>query len=295
MRIRLVSSSLVGMLLTTAALAAGAQQDTTKLRKQTTTAVSSAGEVSLTRYNAPAGDTAITRLQNFLAQYPQSALRPRAMFQLAELLVRRADEQFAQTQRAGNASDTSSAHPDYRDAISKYEDLIANYPTFERRDAVAYTLGTLYAQQQRYADAIRVFETIASDSSAFKGEALFRLGDAYLIYAEAQLRGGGGSKAQALTYVNALRTRAYGDASGNITDAELTLPFILDERGRELLWEGHRRTDLIRFGQFTGGTYIWAWKGGTAAGGSTAAHLDLYPLPANELVANPNLRQNTGY
>ena len=95
---------------------------------------------------------------------------------------------------------------------------------------------------------------------------MFRLADAYLMYAEAVLRGGGGSRGQALDYINALRTRAYGDASGNITDAELTLDFILDERGRELLWEGHRRTDLIRYGRFTGGVYIWAWKGGVAGG-----------------------------
>ena len=71
--------------------------------------------------------------------------------------------------------------------------------------------------------------------------------DAYLMYAEAHLRGGGGDRAQALAYVNALRQRAYGDASGNIADAQLTLEFILDERGRELLWEAHRRTDLVRY------------------------------------------------
>ena len=124
---------------------------------------------------------------------------------------------------------------------------------------------------------------------------MFRLADAYLIYAEAVLRGGGGTRAQALTYVNAIRQRAYGNTSGNITDAQLTLDFILDERGRELLWEGHRRTDLVRYGRFTGGTYIWAWKGGVAGGIATDAHLDLYPLPANELVANPNLHQNAGY
>ena len=124
---------------------------------------------------------------------------------------------------------------------------------------------------------------------------LFRLADAYLMYAEAQLRGGGGSAAQALTYVNALRQRAYGGASGNITAAELTLPFVLAERQRELLWEGHRRTDLVRYGMFTGGTYIWAWKGGVAAGSATDAKYNLYPIPANELVANPNLKQNPGY
>jgi starch-binding outer membrane protein, SusD/RagB family len=122
---------------------------------------------------------------------------------------------------------------------------------------------------------------------------VFRLGEAYLIYAEAVLRGGGGSMPQALTYVNALQQRAYGDTLHKV--ATLTLPFILAERGRELLWEAHRRTDLVRFGQFTGPSYIWSWKGGTQAGTSTDAHLNLYPLPANELVANPNLKQNPGY
>jgi starch-binding outer membrane protein, SusD/RagB family len=124
---------------------------------------------------------------------------------------------------------------------------------------------------------------------------MFRLADAYLIYAEAVLRGGGGTREQALAYVNALRTRAYGDASGNITDADLTLDFILDERGRELLWEAHRRTDLVRFGRFTGGDYLWAWKGGAAGGTATESFRDLYPLPASELTANPNLTQNPGY
>ncbi|CAA9310047.1 MAG: Cell surface glycan-binding lipoprotein, utilization system for glycans and polysaccharides (PUL), SusD family [uncultured Gemmatimonadetes bacterium] len=120
---------------------------------------------------------------------------------------------------------------------------------------------------------------------------LFRLADAHLMYAEAVLRGGGGSRAQALQYVNALRTRA---SAGNITDAQLTLDFILAERGRELLWEGHRRMDLIRFGRFTD-QGVWSWKGGTLAGRTTAAHLNLYPIPASELAANPNLKQNPGY
>ena len=124
---------------------------------------------------------------------------------------------------------------------------------------------------------------------------MFRLADAYLIYAEAALRGGGGTREQALAYVNALRERAYGDASGNITDPELTLDFILDERGRELLWEAHRRPDLVRYGRFTGGDYLWAWKGGVAGGTATATYRDLYPLPASELVTNPNLAQNPGY
>lgn len=124
---------------------------------------------------------------------------------------------------------------------------------------------------------------------------MFRLGDAYLMYAELQLRGGGGTAAQALAYVNALRQRAYGGPAGDITAGQLDLQFVLDERGRELLWEAHRRTDLIRYGLYTGGTYIWAWKGNVQAGMATGVHLALYPLPANELIANPNLTQNPGY
>ena len=123
---------------------------------------------------------------------------------------------------------------------------------------------------------------------------MFRLGDAYLMYAEAVLRGGGGSRAQALTYVNLLRERAYGSTAGDISDAQLTLDLILDERARELLWEGHRRTDLVRYGRFTT-VGAWSWKGGTASGKATEGFRDLYPLPASELIANTKLKQNTGY
>lgn len=125
---------------------------------------------------------------------------------------------------------------------------------------------------------------------------MFRLADAYLMYAEAVLRGGdGGSRAQALNYVNELRERAYGDESGNISDGQLTLDFILDERARELFWEGHRRTDLIRYGEFTGDAYVWPWKGNVKEGASSESYRDLFPIPAAELGANPNLQQNPGY
>jgi hypothetical protein len=96
-------------------------------------------------------------------------------------------------------------------------------------------------------------------------------------------------------YVNELLERAYGDPSANITAGELTLDFILDERARELWWEGHRRTDLIRYGLFTSGDYVWSWKGGSQAGVGVADRFNLYPLPASELLANPNLTQNPGY
>lgn len=125
---------------------------------------------------------------------------------------------------------------------------------------------------------------------------LFRLADVYLMYAEGVLRGATtGDAATALGYVNALRTRAYGSTSGNITSTDMTLDFILDERSRELFWEGHRRTDLIRFGKFSSSTYVWPWKGQVAEGKTTDSHLDLFPIPSNDLGANPTLKQNPGY
>ncbi|HLQ58241.1 MAG TPA: RagB/SusD family nutrient uptake outer membrane protein [Gemmatimonadales bacterium] len=123
---------------------------------------------------------------------------------------------------------------------------------------------------------------------------IFRLADAYLIYVEANIRGGGGTAATALGYLNAIRQRAYGNTSANFA-ALPPVDTILAERGRELMFEAQRRTDLVRFGVFSGGTYLWAWKGGTAGGTAIPASHDLYPLPANELIANPNLKQNPGY
>ncbi|MDR6562321.1 MULTISPECIES: RagB/SusD family nutrient uptake outer membrane protein [unclassified Arcicella] len=126
---------------------------------------------------------------------------------------------------------------------------------------------------------------------------LFRLGEINLTYAEAVLRGGtGGDAATALTYINQLRTRAYGGkTTGNITASQLTLNFILDERGRELYYEAHRRTDLIRYKKFTTGAYLWAWKGGIANGRSVEDKYNLFPIPSNDLSSNPNLVQNQGY
>ncbi len=125
---------------------------------------------------------------------------------------------------------------------------------------------------------------------------MFRLADAMLMYAEAVLRGGnGGSTGQALTYLNSVRTRAFGNTSGNITSGQLNLQFILEERGRELYWECHRRTDLIRYGFFTGSDYVWSWKGNTKEGAATEEFRNLFPIPVFDLAANPSLKQNSGY
>jgi hypothetical protein len=151
--------------------------------------------------------------------------------------------------------------------------------------------------------AITKFKNLTSDGSPGSDLTfpdtdfpMFRLADVYLMYAEATLRGGAGDLGLALDYVNRIRRRAYGGSTdGEITANELTLDFILDERARELYWEGHRRTDLVRFGKFTGGAYLWPWKGNLKNGRATDAKYDLYPIPDSDMGANPNLVQNNGY
>ena len=153
---------------------------------------------------------------------------------------------------------------------------------------------------------VKKYVNIRSDGGPVSDKALtfsdvdfpvFRLSEMYLIYAEAVLRGGtGGDLATALSYINKIRERAYGSASqGQINSNELTLQFILDERGRELYWEGHRRTDLIRYGLLTTGTYLWPWKGGVSSGTAVNSKYNLFPVPSSNLVANTNLTQNQGY
>jgi hypothetical protein len=121
---------------------------------------------------------------------------------------------------------------------------------------------------------------------------LFRLAETYLIYAEAVKRGGtGGSEATALGYLNDLRSRA--KLAVPLTNYDLE--YILDERARELWWECFRRTDLVRYGRYTSSSYVWQWKGGVKEGTGVSEHLNLFPVPASDLIANPNLQQNEKY
>lgn len=121
---------------------------------------------------------------------------------------------------------------------------------------------------------------------------MMRLADVYLMYAECAARGAGDA-GLGVEYVNMLRERAYGDVAHNV--GSITPESVLEERARELQWEGYRRTDLIRYGLFTGGSYLWAFKGGPFNGTSVPETLNLFPIPAADVVANPNLVQNPGY
>ena len=121
---------------------------------------------------------------------------------------------------------------------------------------------------------------------------LFRVAEAYLNAAEAEMHLNGESSAKAKKYIDALRNRAHAGVR-----ASYTLNDVLDERARELYCEGLRRTDLIRFNQFGGSqaTYNWELKGGSANGTTFAKTYNVYPLPSSEVLSNKNLTQIDGY
>ena len=122
---------------------------------------------------------------------------------------------------------------------------------------------------------------------------MFRLAEMYLIYAEAQARldGGTTTDSKAMGYIKELRDRA-----GMTTPSSINLDFILKERACELMWEGHRRTDLIRYGYFTAMSFPWPYKGGIPDGKvALPSYRTVYPLLQSDLSENSNLVQNTGY
>lgn len=121
---------------------------------------------------------------------------------------------------------------------------------------------------------------------------LFRVAEAYLNAAEAEMHLNGEGSAKAKKYIDALRDRAHAAKR-----ASYTLNDVLDERSRELYCEGLRRTDLIRFNQFGGtqATYKWELKGGSTNGTTFAKTNNLYPIPSSEIRSNKNLTQIDGY
>ena len=121
---------------------------------------------------------------------------------------------------------------------------------------------------------------------------LFRVAEAYLNAAEAEMHLNGEGSAKAKKYIDALRNRAHAAVRPSYT-----LNDVLDERSRELYCEGLRRTDLIRFNQFGGtqATYKWELKGGSTKGTTFAKTNNLYPIPSSEILSNKNLTQIDGY
>lgn len=182
-------------------------------------------------------------------------------------------------------------------ATSALSDLFASG---DRRALMGAQTPTI-SDVSKFAEGVWVYKYRNVSSTGQRGQReqnadfdfpLFRLAEMYLIYAEAAARGSA-EQARALGYLNLLRQRAFGNVSANFT--AFSLDDILDERARELYWEGFRRTDLIRFGRFTSDSYRWPWKGGVALGRGVAPHFALYPLPADDIQSNLNLQQNPGY
>ncbi len=108
---------------------------------------------------------------------------------------------------------------------------------------------------------------------------IFRYADIILMRAEVFMREG--NDADALTMANMVRLRA-----GLAGWTAITADDLLAERGREMFYEGWRRSDLIRFGKFG---EEWDFKP------SSDSNKELMPIPVNQLSANPNLAQNDGY
>ena len=121
---------------------------------------------------------------------------------------------------------------------------------------------------------------------------LFRVAEAYLNAAEAEMHINGAGSAKAKGWIDDLRKRAHAEIRSSYS-----LEDVLDERARELYCEGFRRTDLIRYNQFGGAqaTYNWEYKGGNVKGTTFDKKFNVYPLPSSELLSNDNLTQIDGY
>lgn len=129
---------------------------------------------------------------------------------------------------------------------------------------------------------------LQSNESMDNDWAIFRYADILLMKAEAIMRmNGGNANQEAMDLVNEVRERAFGNSDHNYTTGTLTLDELLNERSRELAWEGHRRQDLIRFGKWDDSWF--------AKPGNIGDHTEIFPIPSNYLSANPNLQQNPGY
>lgn len=133
-------------------------------------------------------------------------------------------------------------------------------------------------------------ETAGSKAYSDIDYPIIRLGEIYLIHAEACMNLGEAGNATALANLKKLSDRAGVDAPTTITQE-----YLIAERAKELMWEGHRRTDLIRWKLYSSSSFLWPWKGGTLAGEGFEDYKYMYALPPGEMTANPTLEQTPGY
>lgn len=192
-----------------------------------------------------------------------------------------------QEERRGWVPDASNAGPDnlgipYGFNIGQMYDVNGNPLTDRPGNPLVFTkeLPGLVGNNER--TGIRVIKYHPVNGSFTQHTIMFRYSDAHLMKAEAILRGATGGDATAL--VNELRVLREATPLGSVTESDL-----LAERGRELYSEYIRRTDMIRFGQFT---RDWEFKAPESVGDATK---EIFPIPTNALLSNPNLVQNPGY
>ena len=118
---------------------------------------------------------------------------------------------------------------------------------------------------------------------------MFRLAEIYLTRAEAKYRLNGSQ--EGLADILEVQDRANRDLKASSVDDQT----LIDEWCREFYMEGRRRSDLVRFGLFTGSKYLWSFKGGSENGQGIPTKCDIYPIPGDEMKNNPNMTQNPKY
>ena len=118
---------------------------------------------------------------------------------------------------------------------------------------------------------------------------MFRLAEIYLTRAEAKYRLNGSQ--EGLADILEVQGRANRDLKASSVDDQT----LIDEWCREFYMEGRRRSDLVRFGLFTGSKYLWSFKGGAENGAGIPPKCDIYPIPGDEIKNNPNMTQNPKY
>ena len=185
-------------------------------------------------------------------------------------------------------------NPDYAEGTYEYKDARAGYFYIKgRTESMQDNLNTFlngwscikFNNVPHNVDAVDYAATAATKNFSDIDWPLIRLGEIHLIYAEACMHAGGSASSQ---------LAALAERAGVEAPAEVSEEWLMAERARELMWEAHRRTDLIRYGKWISG-YNWTYKGGNFGGQDIPSHFNIFPVPSTELATNLDLEQNPGY